>query len=70
MPVIKDPNTNPIPGTAQVVAQSEAIRTIVEILRILVNQWANNTQGADEDQQAEQCLNLIQYLDTQMTVME
>ena len=61
MPPINDPNTNPIPGTAQVVSQSEAVRTIVEMLRILVDQFCETVQDPDDEQVGEQLINLMKY---------
>jgi len=63
---VTDPNLNIRPGAAQTVTQSESMRTVVEILRIMVAQFSETVQDVDDEQVAEQLLNLMTYLDTQM----
>jgi hypothetical protein len=67
---VGDPNLALIPGEAAEVANSEAIRTIVEILRTMIGQFNETVQDSDDEQVGEQLINLLTYLDQQMTTKE
>jgi len=63
---VGDPNLKLIPGESGEVAGSEAIRTVVEILRIMIAQFNETVVDPDDEQVGEQLINLMTYLDQQM----
>jgi len=67
---VGDPNLKLVPGESEEVANSEAVRTIVEILRIMIEQFNETVSDADGEQVGEQLIDLLTYLDQQMQKKE